>query len=126
LLAKKISKTRYRAERQRDCVARLLCPKRDPIPLSLATYERIEELARLTPTELECSICSGVGVPKIEGTNMPICVVCRDALRDVPRTDRKVLISDHDRFLLHRLPYFRDWFLSPDRMGVVTDTQLSA
>ncbi len=71
-MPKKIPKSRYRARRDRDCVARLLCPKRDPIPLSLATYDLLDELARLTPTELECSICEGVGLPKIDGTDMRI------------------------------------------------------
>jgi hypothetical protein len=125
-MPKKIPKSRYRAERTRDCVARLLCPKRDPIPLSLATYERIDELAQLTRDELPCSICEGVGLPKIEGTSMTICVVCRDALRDIPRPNRKALIQDHERLLLHRMPFFRDWLVSPDRMGVATDTQMSA
>jgi len=103
-----------------------LCPKRDTIPLSLATYEQIDELARPTPTELDCCICEGVGLPKIADTNRRICVVCRDALRDVPRAERPALIADREHFLLHRMPFFRDWLLSPDRMGVVTDTQMSA
>src|SRR5258706_8683487 len=88
LLPKKIPKSRYRAKRQRDCVARLLCPKRDPIPPTLAMYDRIDELARLTRDELPCSLCDGVGLPKITGTNMRVCVVCRAALKDVPRPNR--------------------------------------
>ena len=57
---------------------------------------------------------------------MRVCVVCRDALRDIPRPQRKALIQDREHFLLHRLPFFRDWFLSPDRMSVVTDNRKSA
>ena len=123
---KKTMPKKPRKKRVVDHVARLLCPKLPTIPVSLATYDRIDELARPTLTELPCALCEGVGLPKIEGTDMRICVVCRAALRDVPRTDRKVLISDHDRFLLHRMPYFRDWLSSPDRMGVVTDNRMSA
>jgi hypothetical protein len=55
----KIPKTRTRPGRQRDCVARILCPKRDPIAPSLATYERIDELARLTPTVHPLEECDG-------------------------------------------------------------------
>jgi hypothetical protein len=115
-----------RKKRIVDHVARLLCPRLPLIEPAPDTQLRIVELATPTPTELECSICSGVGLPKIDGTDMHICVVCRAALKDVPRTERKALIADHERFLLHRLPYFLDWFLSPDRMAVVTDTRKSA
>jgi hypothetical protein len=124
--SKKATSKKPRKGRVTDHVARLLCPKRDPIPPSLATYDRIDELSRPTPTELECCVCKGVGLPKIEGSDMRICVVCRDALKDVPRAGRKALIADREHFLLHRLPFFRDWFLSPDRMGVVTDNRMTA
>jgi hypothetical protein len=105
-LPKKIPKSRYRAKRQRDCVARLLCPKRDPIPPSIATFDRIDELARPTPTELDCCICGGVGLPKIAGTDRRICVVCRDALRDVPRGERGALLHNHTDYMWYRLPFF--------------------
>ena len=121
-----IPKSRYRRQRTRDCVARLLCPKRDPVPPSIATYDRIDELARPTLTELPCALCNGVGLPKIADTNRRICVVCRDALKDIPRANRKALIQDHECFLLHRLPFFREWFLSPDRMAVVIDNRMTA
>jgi hypothetical protein len=89
-LPKKIPKARYRAGRTRDCVARLLCPKHDTIPPSLATYDRIDELAQRTLTELPCALCEGVELPKLPGTDMRICVVCRDALKDVPRDHVKL------------------------------------
>jgi hypothetical protein len=106
-MPKKIPKARYRAERQRDCVARLLCPKHDTIPLSLATYDLLDELAQPTRDEMPCVLCDGVGLPKIDGTDMCICVVCRAALRDVPRGQRKALIADRDHYMQHRLPFFR-------------------
>jgi hypothetical protein len=68
---KKTTNSRTRKERVVDHVARLLCPKLPIIPVSLATYDRLDELARLTPTELPCAICGGVGLPKIEGTDCP-------------------------------------------------------
>jgi hypothetical protein len=113
---KTIPKKPYRAERTRDCVARILCPKRDPIPLSVATYDRIDELSEPTPTELDCSICEGVGVPKITGANRRICVVCRDALKDVPRNQRKALIADRDHYMFYRLTYFAQYLVSDNRM----------
>src|SRR5258708_11766772 len=109
LLPKKIPKSRYRAKRQRDCVARLLCPKCDTIAPSTATYDRLDELAQPTTNELPCALCEGVGLPKIEGTDMRICVVCRDALKDVPRADRKALIQDREHYMLRRLPDFTQW-----------------
>jgi hypothetical protein len=112
LLPKKIPKKPYRTRRDRDCVARLLCPKRDPIPLSLATYDRIDELTQPTLDELPCLICGGVGLPKIEGTDMRICVVCRDALRDIPRPDHKALIDGHDGYMLYRMPFFRQYLVA--------------
>jgi hypothetical protein len=105
-LPKKIPKSRYRAERTRDCVARILCPKRDTIPLSLQTYDRIDELAQLTRDELPCTLCDGVGLPKIEGTDMRICVVCRAALKDVPRSERGALLHNREDYMWYRLPYF--------------------
>src|SRR5260221_5975616 len=111
-MPKKIPKSRYRAERTRDCVARILCPKRDTIPLSLATYDRLDELARPTTFELPCALCEGVGLPKIDGTNKPVCVVCRDALRDVPRTERKALIDNREAYMWYRLPYFRQYLVA--------------
>ena len=125
-MPKKIPKSRYRAKRQRDCVARLLCPKRDPIPPTLAMYDRIDELARLTPTELDCSLCDGVGLPKIEGTDMRICVVCRAALKDVPRSERGALLHNREDYMWYRLPFFHDWLISSDRMSVVADIRMSA
>ena len=115
-MPKKIPKSRYRAKRQRDCVARLLCPKRDPIPPTLAMYDRIDELARLTRDELPCSLCDGVGLPKIEGTNMCICVVCRDALEDVPRAERGALLHNHESLMLCRLPFFLQHLVSGTRI----------
>ncbi|SRR5260221_7349356 len=123
---KKATNSRTRKKRLVDHVARLLCPKLPLIPPSLATYERLDELATPTPTELECDICEGVGLPKIDGTNRRVCVVCRDALRDVPRAERKALIQDREHYMQYRLPFFSDWFLSPDRMGVATDNRRSA
>ncbi|SRR5260221_553944 len=113
---KKATNNRTRKKQVKDHVAQLLCPKRDPIPPTLAMYDRIDELARLTRDELPCSLCDGVGLPKIEGTNMRVCVVCRDALRDVPRTERKALIGDHDSFMLHRMPYFAAYLVSNNRL----------
>ena len=109
-----------------DHVARLLAPKQPLIEPSLAVYERLDELAQPTRDELPCSLCDGVGLPKIDGTDMRICVVCRAALRDIPRPNRRALIYDRERYMLHRLPYFRDWLISPDRMGVATDNRMSA
>src|SRR5258708_7307361 len=57
---KKATNSRTRKKRVVDHVARLLCPKCDPTPLSLATYDRIDELAKPTLTELDCRICEGV------------------------------------------------------------------
>jgi hypothetical protein len=108
---KKIPKSRYRAKRQRDCVARLLCPKCDTIAPSTATYDRLDELAQPTTNELPCALCEGVGLPKIEGTDMRICVVCRDALKDIPRPNRKALIQDREHYMLRRPPYFTQWLV---------------
>ncbi len=111
-MPKKIPKSRYRAKRQRDCVARLLCPKRDPIPLSLATLDRIDELSRPTPTELDCSICGGVGLPELPDTNRRICVVCRDALKDIPRPDRRALLHNREALMWCRLPFFHQYMVA--------------
>jgi hypothetical protein len=73
---KKATNNGTRKRRVVDHVARLLCPKLPLIPVSLATYDRIDDLARPTLTELPCALCDGVGLPKIDGTNMRICVVC--------------------------------------------------
>jgi len=108
---KEIPKKPYRAERTRDCVARLLCPKRDTIPPSIATYERIDELSKPTPTELDCALCGGVGLPKIDGTNRPVCVVCRDTLKEIPRANRKALIADHEAYMWYRLPHFEQYMV---------------
>jgi hypothetical protein len=105
-MPKMIPKRPYRTRRNRDTVARLLCPKMPTIPLSLATYDRIDELSRPTMNELPCSLCDGVGLPKIEGTNLCICVVCRDALKDVPRAERGALLHNHEDYMWHGLPYF--------------------
>ena len=110
-MPKKIPKSRYRAERTRDCVARILCPKLPTIPPSLETYDRIDELARPTLTELPCALCEGVGLPKIEGTDMRICVVCRAALKDIPRANRKALIENHENYMWYRLPYFERYMV---------------
>src|SRR5258706_775864 len=103
----KDTNSRTRKKRVVDHVARLLCPKLPLIEPSLAVYERIDELAQPTPTELDCSICEGVGLPKIEGTDRRICTVCRDALRDIPRPNRRALIEDHEHYMEYRLPFFR-------------------
>ena len=126
MLTKKTASKKPRKERVTDHVARLLCPKLPLIPPSLATYERLDELTRPTLTELDCSICGWVGLPKLPDTDMRVCQVCYLALRDVPRDQRKALIQDRERFVLHRLPFFRDWLISPDRMGVVADFRMSA
>ena len=43
---------------------------------------------------------------------MRVCVVCRDALREVPRPNRKALIQDHEHYMLYRLPYFTQWMVA--------------
>ncbi len=45
-----------RTRRVVDHVARLLCPKQEPIQPSLQTYDRIDELAQLITNELPCFI----------------------------------------------------------------------
>jgi len=112
VLPKKIPKARYRATDHRDCVARLLCPKRDLFPPSHATYDRIDELAEPTLTELECRVCEGVGLPKVEGTSMRVGVVCRDALRDVPRTECPALLHNQTDYMWYRLPYFTRYLVA--------------
>ena len=116
----KATSKKPRKGRVTDHVARLLCPKCDTIPLSLATYDLLDELARPTLTELPCALCDGVGLPKIEGTDIRICVVCRDALREVPRPNRKALIQDHEHYMLYQLPYFTQWMVA-DRYQVDDD-----
>jgi hypothetical protein len=118
---KKAIAKKPRTRRVVDHVARLLCPKRDPVPLSLATLDRLDELAKPTPTELDCSICAGVGVPKIDGTNRRICVVCYLALRDVPRPQRKALLHNHEDYMWYRLPYFAQYLVSDNRMNLETN-----
>src|SRR5258708_6655955 len=113
---KKATNSRTRKRRVVDHVARLLCPKLPPIPLSLATYERIDELARPTPTELDCSICGGVGVPKFEGTNRRVCVVCRAALKDVPRSERGALLHNREDYMWYRLTFFHQYLVSDARI----------
>ena len=108
MLTKKTVPKKFRA---RDLVARIICPKLPLIPPSLATYERLDELSKPTLTELPCALCNGVGLPKIAGTDMRICVVCRDALKDIPRADRKALIQDREHYMLRRLPYFTQWLV---------------
>ena len=119
---KKATNSRTRKKQVKDHVARLLCPKLPLIPVSLATYDRLDELARLTPTELPCAICEqGVGLPKIEGTDMRICVVCRDALKDVPRPNRKALLHNHEDYMWYRLPYFAAYLVSDNRLHPETN-----
>lgn len=100
-----------RTERIRDNVARLLCPKQPTIEPSPDTQLRIDELSEPTPTELDCSVGGGVGLQKIADSNRRICVVCRDALRDIPRPERKALIQDRESYMLYRLPYFEQWLV---------------
>ena len=104
---KKVIPKTPRTRRVKDHVARLLCPKLPLIEPSLAVYERLDELAQPTRDELPCSLCDGVGLPKLEGTDLRICVVCRDALKDVPRLNRKALIENHEHYMEYRLPFFR-------------------
>ncbi len=110
-VSKKTTNSRTRKKRVVDHVARLLCPKRDPVPLSLATYDRLDDRAKPTPTQLDCALCEGVGVPKIEGTDRRICVVCRAALKDVPRDQRKALLHNHEDYMWYRLPYFERYLV---------------
>jgi hypothetical protein len=98
--------------RVRDNVARIICPKLPPIEPSLTTLDRLDELSVPTPTELPCALCDGVGLPKIAGTDMRICVVCRDALKDVPRTERKGLLHNHEDYMWYRLPFFTQWLVA--------------
>jgi hypothetical protein len=111
-----IPKFRYRRQRTRDCVARLLCPKRDPVPPSIATYDRIDELARPTLSELPCALCGGVGLPKLPDTDMRICIVCRDALKDIPRGERGALLHNHEDYMWYRMPFFEQYLVSDNRM----------
>jgi len=113
---KKATNSRTRKKRVVDHVARLLCPKQEPIQLSLATYDLLDELAKPTPTELPCALCEGVGLPKLPDTDMRICVVCRDALKDVPRTERKALLHNHEYYMWYRLPFFTRYLVSGTRI----------
>jgi hypothetical protein len=113
---KKATNSRTRKKRVVDHVARLLAPKLSLIPVSLATYDRIDELSRPTLTELPCALCEGVGLPKIDGTDRPVCVVCRAALKDIPRANRKALIQEHADYMWYRLPYFRQYLVSGTRI----------
>jgi hypothetical protein len=71
--------------------------------------------------ELDCHICEGVGLPKLPESSMRICVVCRDALKDIPRAQRKALIENHDHYMFHRLPYFAQYLVSDNRMHPETN-----
>jgi len=119
---KKTTNSRTRTRRVVDHVARLLCPKLPLIPVSLATYDRLDELASLTPTELPCAICEqGVGLPKLPDADMRICVVCRDTLKDVPHAERGALLHNHDGYMMYRLPYFHQYLVSDNRLHPETN-----
>lgn len=102
----------------------------EPLPLTPELQRRLDEVAVPAAIALDCTVCrQGHGVPKVVHQDIRLCIVCYQLMsHGRPETRTKIMkraISgtlDRDKWQELRLPYFRDWLVSENRLKLPTSS----
>jgi hypothetical protein len=108
-------------------------PSEEVVPLTPELQQRFDELNIAAAIELSCTVCGQAhGVPKVVHQDIRLCIVCYQLMsHGQPETRTKIMKQaitgtlDRDHWQELRLPYFRDWLVSENRLKLPTSLHAS-